>query len=122
MKLGFTTIITEKLEESITFYTEVLGCIITKKFESNPGTNIAFLENDGNKIELLQSNLVPPVDNSKSSVSITFLVDNMEETFEFLKEKSVNITVEPMTLPNGLQLCYAKDPNGVNLAFVKELA
>ncbi|HAK44903.1 MAG TPA: hypothetical protein DCO79_03135 [Spirochaeta sp.] len=120
MKFGFTTLFTDKIEETTAFYRDVLGFELYQELSPAPGIKIAFLKNGGSRLEILQNDHSPVVDNSKSSIQLTFLVDNIDNAYAEMKEAGVQSVSELMILPSGLQMFNSRDPNGVALGFVKE--
>lgn len=107
------------MEESIRFYEEVMDFKLDRKFSPHTGTTIAFLSSEGEcKIELIDRG--EPTDNTNCHISIGFSVDDMEKVFSHLKSHNTEIVFEPQTMPNGVKLMQAKDPNGVLLGFAQE--
>ena len=116
MTIDYITIPTSSIDESIRFYENVMGFILDNKFSPRDGVIIAFLSGDGDcKIELIQREEAD--DNASCAVSIGFAVEDMDEMYQHLKKHTVEIVTEPVTMPNGVRLMQAKDPNGVLLGF-----
>jgi len=125
-------IMTNDLEKSVKFYTDVLGFSIATKMEmAEAGLSVVFVENAGCKIELMEyrgknapkrskgveiaigGNLLPINDH------ISFSVDNIENTVTEFKEKGVIFNLEPMELEGGLKLASFKDPDGVLIELIE---
>lgn len=121
MNYKFATIRVRDLEESIKFYSDIIG--LKEAFRLNlMGSKIAFLSDENNnKIELLEfehmKNVIPSEINPL--VSIGFDVENLDETMTMVKEKKLEIILGPINTPNGGRFIYIKDPNGVEINLIE---
>ncbi len=125
-------ILTNDLQKSIEFYTDVLGFSVSMKIDmAEAGLSAVFVEKDGSKIELMKyrgknvpkrskgieievgGSLIPINDH------ITFSVDDIEATVTDIKEKGVAFNLEPMQLEGGMKLASFKDPDGVLIELVE---
>ncbi len=125
-------IMTNDLQQSVEFYTDVLGFSVSRKIEMEKvGLTAVFVEKDGSKIELMKykgknvpkrseaaklkfgGNSIPISDH------ITFSVDDIESTITELKEKGVVFNLEPLQLEGGMKLAFFKDPDGVLIELVE---
>lgn len=114
MKFLWTTIHVKKLEESIDFYSEVIGLKVINRFKAGKGMEIAFMGNgiDGETlVELLEDNNNV---NHGDSISIGFAIASVEEMIEVLKEKNVPIQSGRFETPDA-EFFFIKDPNGANV-------
>lgn len=121
-------ILTNDLQRSVEFYTDVLGFSISSKMEMD-GLTIIFVEKEGSKIELMGYKNVPKRpeniqlemgDNSLSiNDHITFSVDDMEATVDELRKKNVTFDMAPIQLEGGMKLAFFKDPNGLLIELVE---
>ena len=125
-------IITNDLQQSVEFYTEVLGFSDSRHIEmAEAGFSAVFVEKGGIKIELMnyRGKNVPKrseVANLRIGVSsipindhITFSVDDIEATLTELKEKGVECGLEPIQLEGGMKMASFKDPNGLLIELVE---
>jgi len=111
------------LEESVKFYTEILGLSVEKRFNPMEGIAIAFLiDKNKNKIELIQNDIEKNnFDKSvKSSVSIAFEAENLDDSVVLLKNKQVEIKKGPFPLGTGRALII-EDPNGIVLGLYENV-
>ena len=124
-------ILTNDLQRSVEFYTDVLGFSISAKIEmDDAGFSAIFVEKNGSRIELmgyrdaipersggieikLGGGLIPINDH------ITFSVDDIEATVTELKEKGVKFSLEPVQLEGGMKIASFKDPDGVLIELVE---
>ncbi|MCX9084349.1 MAG: VOC family protein [Candidatus Methanoperedens sp.] len=124
-------ILTDDLQGSVKFYTDVLGFSVSAKIEmEEAGFSAIFIEKNGSKIELMgYKDTIPKrsegidVKMGGSSIPlndhITFSVDDIEATVAELQEKGVEFCMEPAQLEGGLKLASFKDPNGVLIELVE---
>ena len=121
-------ILTNDLQRSVEFYTDVLGFSISAKMEMD-GLTIIFVEKEGSKIELMGYKNVPKRpeniqlemgDNSLPiNDHITFSVDDMEATVDELRKKNVTFDMDPIQLEGGIKMASFKDPNGLLIELVE---
>lgn len=118
MNFNFVTVHTAQLEASITFYTEVLGFEVKRRFQPAPGIDIAFLENKGSLLEFVQIDNAPKYEGH--GISLGFSIEDMTSTIATLKAAGVSILREPMVFENGTKVLQALDTiNNLELGFVE---
>ncbi|MDA8425807.1 MAG: VOC family protein [Treponema sp.] len=118
MRVNFVTIYKARMEESIAFYTQILGFKIARDFAAGPGRRIVFLEDGPTQIELIADAGV--VERANGDISIGFHVDDIESVASLLRSKGAAIAEGPTAFPTGVKLMRVLDPNGVALGFVQE--
>jgi len=124
-------IMTNDLQKSVEFYTDVLGFSISAKIEMKEvGLSAIFIEKNGSKIELMGYGGEIPKRSEGIEIAlgggsipindhITFTVDDIGATVAELKEKGVEFGLEPIQLESGMKLASFKDPNGVLIELVE---
>jgi lactoylglutathione lyase len=121
MKFLWTTIYVKNLEESIAFYSDLVGLQVLQRFPAGPGTEIAFLGNGADNetlVELME-------DSSKNapvygeSISIGFAVDSAEAMLDTVRGKNIPVHNGPFETP-GFKFFCIKDPNGFNVQFFEK--
>jgi len=124
-------IMTNDLQQSVEFYTEVLGFSVSAKIEMDEvGFSAIFIKKNGSKIELMGYRGAIPKRSEGIEIKmgggsipindhITFSVDDLEATVTELKEKGVEFGLEPIQLEGGMKLASFKDPNGVLIELVE---
>ena len=118
MKVDFISIGTSSAEQSIKFYQDVLGFTLYDSYSPASDVKIAFMsDGHGLKIELIEKVMIDQ--NRHSNISIGFEVDDINETKHYLENKGVKIISGPTSLPHGVKLIHARDPNGISLGFVE---
>lgn len=120
MSLCWITVFTDKMDESLKFYTEVAGLKIDSRFSPDENTDIAMLGNpESAKIELLDRKGYPPVKNCKG-ISLGLRVESLEDMLEKVKKHGIAVNSGPVSPSPGLSFFMVSDPNGVTVQFVEE--
>ncbi|MBU3113578.1 VOC family protein [Clostridium lacusfryxellense] len=120
MRFCWSTLNVKNLEESIRFYTDVIGLEVVRKFNAGPGMEIAFLGKGETKIELIcdDERMDTVVGND---ISWGFEVESLDKMLVLVKEKGINVDSEP-TQPNPhVRYFFIKDPNGMRIQLVENI-
>lgn len=114
MKIKYTTMIVKDMDESIKFYTEVMGFKIDSQYYLGPAGAITLLKGEGETmVEIIQN----PV-NEPGLFSMGMDVEDLDTTLEELKAKGAKVTMEPTPITVGT-LAFIEDPNGVRIALIQ---
>ena len=114
MKVKYATIIVADMDESIKFYTEVMGLEIDSRHNPFPGLTITLLKGDGDAmIELIKN-----TENETGLFSVGMEVEDINATVKELKSKGAKITQEPVPITVGI-LAFLEDPNGAKIALIQ---
>jgi lactoylglutathione lyase len=114
MKLKYATMIVNDMDESIKFYTEVMGFEIDSQYDLGPAGTITLLKGEGETmIEIIKN----PVD-EPGLFSIGMDVEDINTTIKELKSKGAKVTMEPIPITVGI-LAFIEDPNGVRIALIQ---
>ena len=116
MKFLWTTIYVKNLEESIDFYSKILGLQVVRRFTARPGVEIAFMGNgidDETTVELLADSNINEV-NYSEFISIGFAVDSVDTMLDLVKRENIPVHTGPIESPVA-KFFYIKDPNGLNV-------
>ena len=111
------------MEESLRFYTQVLGMTITEPLQKTPPTkgSVVTLRSQ-NSQQLLELNhyeedspFNSPYTNGEDLDHLSFDVQDLEATIKELKRQGVEVVVEPYVIGGnfGWKEAYVKDPNGI---------
>ena len=93
MKVKYATIIVRDMDESIKFYTEVLGLEIDSHHNPRPGVTITLLKGEGDAmVELIKNN-----ENEPGLYSVGMDVEDMNTTLEALRSKGAKVTSFPFS-------------------------
>ncbi|MCC9296160.1 VOC family protein [Clostridium sp. WLY-B-L2] len=119
MNLCWITLNVKNMEESLKFYSELLGIKVFNRFSPGPGVDIAMVgEKDKPKIELICSRN----SNSEieaSGISIGFEVKSLDETMKYMKSKGIIIKRGPISPSPKVKFFFIEDPNGVEVQIVE---
>ena len=122
MKVKYTNIAVENLDESIKFYTDVLRFEENRRFSPEEGLTIAFLKGDGESmLELTEGmeNLDPDMKGKYGIFMVGLEVSDMDKTARELQDKGVRFTRGPINTPNGTKIAFLKDPQGVQIELIQ---
>ena len=111
--LKLSTIIAKDIDESISFYQDVLGFEMVEKYYQEAGGLVLMQSPDGAAVELIDSKAF-----ETGFWSIGVEVEDFEVAIEELKSKGCTFVYEPATLPLG-KLAMIEDPNGVKIAIIE---
>ena len=116
MRFAHTTIYTHKFEESIAFYQAVAKLDHITRL---PSGLVAFLSDaeDATRIEILNSD---PVYKGEG-ISVGFAHPDPDAYREELKSKGYDVS-EMNVINEKIRFFFVKDPNGVNVQFIKNRA
>jgi len=117
MKVKYATIAVDNMEDSIKFYTEVMGFKIDNQITPYPGMKIVFLKDEGDAmIELIENQDEPE---KKGIFLVGMEVEDMDTTVEQLISKGVKFTRGPMEVGDGAKIAFLIDPNGVEIELIQ---
>ncbi len=119
MKFSWCTIMVKDMEESLSFYQDIVGLSISRSFET-PAGEIVFLGDGETKVELIFDRTKNEI-NIGQDISLGFEVDSLDEMMAFVKEKGINIDGGPYSPSPSVRFFYVKDPNGLRIQFVENL-
>lgn len=119
MKFCWSTLRVKNLEESIKFYTDIVGLEVVNRFKSGPA-EIAFLGRGETKIELLcdgegRDTVVG------NDISWGFEVESLDKALALVKEKGVNVDSGPIQPTPHIRFFIIKDPNGMRIQLAENV-
>jgi lactoylglutathione lyase len=113
MKFCWSTLIVKNMEESLRFYTDVLGLEIASRFNSMPGLELAFLDAGDVQIELVCN-----ADSQDAvvgdAISLGFEVSSLDEALKMINDKGIPIHSGPFIHPT-VKFFFIQDPNGLKI-------
>ncbi len=116
MKVKYATIIVEDMNESIKFYTEVMGLEIDSQHNPQPGVKITLLKGEGDAmIELIEGEDTPQ---KTGLFSVGIEVEDINTKVKELKDKGAKITREPTPILIGT-LAFLEDTNGAQITLIQ---
>ncbi len=120
MKFCWTTLNVKNLEESLSFYQEIVGLPLKRRFAAGPGVEIAFLGEGETEIELMYNEAIKDVNLGKD-ISLGFEVESVDEKIAFVKEKGITDIIGPLSPNPHVRFFFIKDPNGLKIQFVENI-
>lgn len=114
IQVKYSTMIVKNMEESIKFYTDILGFRVDSQFNPQPETKITLLKGKSELfIELIENKTYEP-----GLYCMGMDVKDLKGTLGELKSKGVKITMEPVPTLVG-SMAFMEDPNGVRIALIE---
>ena len=114
IKVEYSTMIVKNMEESVTFYRDVLGFQEGYHVDTPDGGHITIMESEGGaSVELIEN---PNFEVGLYSVGTD--VEDLDETIRHLEEKGYKPTgpVVPTTVG---RMTFVLDPNGVRICLIE---
>lgn len=120
-KLLHTRMRVSDMDETVAFYTEVLGLRVVERKTSPRGSHLAFLAvpNSEELIELCSFPPSGPVKVQEDLVHLAFEVDNLDETIRTLQAKRVEITDGPTLTSSGSRFIFIDAPDGYEVELIE---
>ena len=111
------------IDETIHFYTKVLGLEVVERKTSPRGSHLAFLAvpNSDELIELCSFPPSGPVKVQEDLVHLAFEVTNLDDTIRALHAKNVKITDGPTTTSSGSRFIFIDAPDGYEIELIERL-
>ncbi len=112
------------MDQTIAFYTQVLGLEVVERHTSPRGSHLAFLcvPNSEELIELCSFPPSGPVKVQEDLVHLAFQVDNLDETISALNSKGIRITDGPTKSSSGSRFIFIDAPDGYEVELIERPA
>ncbi len=123
-KLLHTRMRVSDLDETIRFYTNVLGLEVIERKTSPRGSQLAFLKvpNSDELIELTSFPPSGPVKVQEDLVHLAFQVDNLDDAIAALNAQGVPITDGPTKTSSGSRFIFIDAPDGYEIELIERPA
>ena len=120
-KLLHTRMRVSDMDQTIRFYTDVLGLEVLEKKVSPRGSHLAFLKvpNSEELIELTSFPSSGPVRVQEDLVHLAFQVDSIDDTIATLTVKGIRITDGPTTSSSGSRFIFIDAPDGYEVELIE---
>ena len=120
-KLLHTRMRVSDLDQTIWFYTDVLGLEVLERKTSPRGSQLAFLKvpNSEELIELTSFPPSGPVTVQEDLVHLAFQVESIDDTIEQLGAKQIRITDGPTTTSSGSRFIFIDAPDGYEVELIE---
>jgi lactoylglutathione lyase len=109
------------MEQTIAFYTGVLGLEVLERKVSPRGSHLAFLKvpNSEELIELTSFPPSGPVNVQEDLVHLAFQVESLDETIASLNAKGVKVTDGPTQTSSGSRFIFIDAPDGYEVELIE---
>lgn len=123
-KLLHTRMRVSNLDETIRFYTTVLGLEVIERKTSPRGSHLAFLKvpNSDELIELTSFPPSGPVKVQEDLVHLAFQVESLEATMASLTAQGIRITDGPTASSSGSRFIFIDAPDGYEIELIERPA
>jgi lactoylglutathione lyase len=123
-KLLHTRMRVSDLDQTIQFYTNVLGLEVLERKTSPRGSQLAFLKvpNSDELIELTSFPPSGPVKVQEDLVHLAFQVESLDETIATLTSKGITITDGPTNTSSGSRFIFIDAPDGYEVELIERPA
>ena len=121
IKLLHTRMRVSDMDQTVNFYTNVLGLEVLERKVSPRGSHLAFLKVP-NSEELIELCSFPPsglVTVQEDLVHLAFQVENLDDTIEQLGAKQIRITDGPTTTSSGSRFIFIDAPDGYEVELIE---
>ena len=120
-KLLHTRMRVSDMDQTVKFYTGVLGLEVMERKTSPRGSHLAFLKvpNSEELIELASYPPSGPVTVQEDLVHLAFQVDNLDEAMRDLTAKGVTITDGPTQSSSGSRFIFIDAPDGYEIEVIE---
>jgi len=109
------------MDQTINFYTNVLGLEVLERKVSPRGSHLAFLKvpNSEELIELCSFPPSGPVRVQEDLVHLAFQVESLDDVIEQLGTKQIRITDGPTTTSSGSRFIFIDAPDGYEVELIE---
>jgi lactoylglutathione lyase len=109
------------MDETIRFYTDVLGLEVMERKVSPRGSHLAFLKvpNSEELIELCSFPASGPVKVQEDLVHLAFEVEHLDAAITALNAKGVKITDGPTRTSSGSRFIFIDAPDGYEIELIE---
>ncbi len=120
-KLLHTRMRVSDMDQTIRFYTDVLGLEVVERKTSPRGSHLAFLHvpNSDELIELCSFPPSGPVTVQEDLVHLAFQVENLDARIAALQKKGVKITDGPTRTSSGSRFIFIDAPDGYEVELIE---
>jgi lactoylglutathione lyase len=123
-KLLHTRMRVSDMDQTINFYTDVLGLEVLERKVSPRGSHLAFLKvpNSEELIELTSFPPSGPVKVQEDLVHLAFQVESLNDTIASLNAKGVKVTDGPTQTSSGSRFIFIDAPDGYEVELIERPA
>lgn len=120
MKFSWVTVTVNNMDESIKFYTEIVGLKVDSRRPTGPEVELAFLGDGETKLELICRKSYNAVIIGED-ISLGFEIKSVDTMMAILKEKGMAIHSGPFQPNPHIKFFFITDPNGLRIQFIEHM-
>lgn len=120
MKFCWSSLYVKNMEESVKFYTDIVGLAVVREMSAGPDLKMVFLSKGGTEIELM-CNGKNEESNIGSDISWGFEVESLDKALELVKAHGIELEGEPFQPAPDIKFFFIKDPNGMKIQLVEKI-
>lgn len=126
-RIDHTTITARNLEESVDFYTRLLGFTIDREmWLPAEKLRIVFLRLGDTTLELfgvpeIHGEMISHANEVVGYKHIALLVDSVDEEYERLSKAGVKFNLLPKTIQDVVRIAFFRDPDGMDIELIEYL-
>ncbi|MDD3164967.1 MAG: VOC family protein [Oscillospiraceae bacterium] len=121
-KYLWTTYSVFDLDETISFYRQLLGLKIVRQLQAGPNRQIVFLGTGTpgeTLVELMNSDNARDLAHS-ATISMGFRVESLDAAMAKIDEMGLALYAGPFAPSSDTRFCFVLDPNGVKIQLVEQ--
>lgn len=119
-KFCWSTLNVRNLEESVQFYTKIIGLEVESEMNAGPDMKIVFLGKGETQIELICNSNNKEI-NIGNDISWGFEVESLDEQLELVKDNGIKVEAGPTQPTPKVKYFFIKDPNGLTIQLVENI-
>jgi len=119
MKFSWVTVTVKDMDESIRFYTDIVGLTVNSRRPAGPDLELAFLGDGETKLELIYNKTIPAA-SIDANISLGFEVASLEQTMAALEEKGI-LHSDPFQPAPHIKYLFITDPNGLKIQLLEHM-
>ena len=110
------------MEETLSFYRDVLGLDVLERKRSPRGSELAFLSvpHSDELIELCSFPGTGKVEVPEDLVHLAFEVENLDQMMAYLEQKGIPITDGPTSTSSGSRFCFIDAPDRYEIELIEK--
>lgn len=126
-RIDHTTITARNLEESVDFYTRLLGFTIDREmWLPEEKLRIVFLHLGDTTLEMfgvpeIHGEMISHANEVVGYKHIALLVDSVDEEYERLSKAGVKFNLLPKTIQDVVRIAFFRDPDGMDIELIEYL-
>lgn len=126
-RIDHTTITARNVEESVDFYTRLLGFTIDREmWLPEEKLRIVFLRLGDTTLEMfgvpeIHGEMISHANEVVGYKHIALLVDSVDEEYERLSKAGVKFNLLPKTIQDVVRIAFFRDPDGMDIELIEYL-